>query len=275
MLLSAARRCALTSFGSLASSAVCRCARTASRPCHCPRLGARFVSGDRDPNGKLTPEDDEATSSTTTARQTDSTADASASCSGESGMTTQSNKSRHYMEINLFGPKDARAPFPGNVGISPVKYDRKRARPLPSIQQFRLIREHSNESSDQRVTTTIERQVLDYETISDRQTRVIEAVAFSRTIESELNVLFEPIRQHLDLRVFECPQLISGDLKQIFQAKGLDQLHLLMITINRLETGVPMPNDLQLKTREFIDQMCETLNNSGFWCDYIAPDESG
>lgn len=270
MILSAVRRCALpNSLGPLVCSTICRCAR----PCHCCRsVTIRFVSGDRDPNGKLTPDDDEGAATTTT---TTTKASSSAVPSKTGSEAEESgNRNRKYIEINLFGPKDARAPFPGNIGISPIKYDRQRPRLAPTIEQFRLIQQHNQEQS-KRLTTTIERQLFDYETIADRQNRVIEAVAFSRTMESELNLLYEPIRAHLDLRVFECPQLIAGDLKQIFQAKGLDQLSLLMITVNQLECEAPAPLNLQSKAREFIDRMCEMLNNSGFWCDYITPNESG
>lgn len=167
-------------------------------------------------------------------------------------------------EINLFGPRDPRTPFPGNVGTATLLYN------ASTPKNDHLGMDFLNPMSE-------EPDVITSETNSERHARVIDHVLYpNENCEEEKLIEAQEI---LECVAHSCPQLLCRDFQDLFPGRDLGK-NVTVITIcqktksDQKSWSPEMDDEREELMHHFVtlSQMIVTrLSEAGFWADYIDP----
>jgi hypothetical protein len=170
-------------------------------------------------------------------------------------------------EISLFGPKDYRAPLPGNVGLGPKLEVRKPEKKV-EIERGDVLA-----NSD----------ILTHELPLDRHVRIVEQVLYPAYEESQEDEMKEDqLRRSaeiLECVAHECPELMAKDFQELFPSRHLDR-NTTVITIcqrSKMDMASWSPemeqerDELMEHFMQLAQEFTNKLNEAGFWADYIDP----
>lgn len=175
-----------------------------------------------------------------------------------------SRKKCQEREICLFGPKDVRAPLPGNIGVITST--------LFENNDKLMISSNSNKK---------ECDIFSTELPFDRYKSVLSqflSTEDSETTNRQLNI-FLPT-DVLECVVQECPKLLCKDFADLFPGRDIDKEKLTVITLCQ-KTKQDMSawsEEVELEREELIgyfikaaEDICAKLNDVGYWADFIDP----
>ena len=177
----------------------------------------------------------------------------------------QTSVNTHDREISLFGPMDARAPLPGNIGVA--------------------------ETNNRQVIVEVDKNFIS--TTEDVIEQINDESSFSKqykAVEQFVNPEFEnPLNQTMSLQqlecvAHECPELLLKDFKELFPTscffrpeltKKLTVITICQKTENDMRAWTGQVDE---EREELMDQfvvaakqICKYLTDSGFWADFIDP----
>ena len=185
------------------------------------------------------------------------------------------NSKSQFISIEIFGPKDARLPLPGNVGFAPDKFatkSKKMRKTKRSVEkEFKLITDHNPQSSDC-LTTTIEYNLNNYETNEDRQNRIVENVAYNQKDDLSLERNQNKFKTLFFVKVYSSTQFLLNDIKQIFPKECLFEKDFIIISV--YQNPFSKITDVNIK-EEFVNLatgISESLNKIGCWTNFLVPD---
>lgn len=183
-------------------------------------------------------------------------------------------------EISLLGPKDARAPLPGNVGLFPFvpPLNKGVSRKPVELSLEAKVRRNSNRDTD----------VLTGELASDRHLRVMEHVLYPNQYDDATDAVTEEeemVRMRLSSQerfecvAFECPELLCRDFQDLFPKRNLGK-ELTVLTVTQktrqdMSAWSPdMESEREIIIEQFIDlaqALVQRLNAAGYWADFLDP----
>jgi hypothetical protein len=182
------------------------------------------------------------------------------------------NEDRHEIktsnrEINLFGPKDSRAPLNGDIGLGFTLNDQN------SIQFYEI---------------KPKTQLIDFNSFEDKSLKQYSVIKqflnpnFDK--ESETNLLKSMSSPVLQCIAHECPILLIRDFQDLFPTssskrpdltKGLTVITLCQKTVNDMSAWTPQVDHEREELMEHFvsvaQNICDYLMNKGFWADFIDP----
>lgn len=148
----------------------------------------------------------------------------------------------------------------------------KSTEPKPTIEkEFKLITDHNPASSDC-LTTTIEYNLNSYETLEDRQNRVVENAIYNHKDDLSLERNQEKFKNLFFVKVFSSTQFLLSDIKQIFPKECLFEKDFVIISVYK--NPFSKIADVSLK-EEFValaNSISDTLNKVGCWTNFLEPD---
>jgi hypothetical protein len=182
------------------------------------------------------------------------------------------NEERHKIktnnrEINLFGPKDIRAPLNGDIGLGFTLNDQ-------NLTQFYEIKPKI--------------ESIDLNSLEDKSLKQYSVIKqfFSPNLdkESETNLLKSMSSPILQCIAHECPILLIRDFQDLFPIssskspdllKGLTVITLCQKTVNDMSAWTPqVDHEREELMGHFVSvakNICDYLTNKGFWADFIDP----
>ncbi|XP_048754068.2 cobalamin trafficking protein CblD-like [Ostrea edulis] len=163
--------------------------------------------------------------------------------------------------LGVFGPGDKRFPLPGKIGVNVNKVA---ARPSPLTQSTspqELFETHLPDERHSAVVEQVVNQMEEYEEefLSEADTNPMEM----------LECVAQP-----------CPQTLRRDVQELFPSRDLSKHTLTVITISHRTShdmsgwSHEVEEEREMLLAAFIkgaSDICEALNNSGFWADFIDP----
>ena len=166
-------------------------------------------------------------------------------------------------EISLFGPKDPRTPFPGNVGMERALYPEEDTAPELSTDFLNPLYEDPD--------------VITSELNVERQSRIADQFVFPpyngdlSDMESKLmrtNDIFECVS-------YPCPDLLAADVRELFPG-GIFQPRVSVITISLRKTLSDSEDELMreeiMENFVFLAQlMVNKLQEHGYYADFMDP----
>ncbi|KAI1278036.1 Cobalamin trafficking protein CblD [Halotydeus destructor] len=174
-------------------------------------------------------------------------------------------------EISLFGPKDLRAPLPGNLGLFPQSYRLDTSsRHVIDDNQFDRVSFNPFDNSD----------VLSYELLADRQVRIIDQILYPQYEEMEQDD--EDKRRPnevLECFAHQCPELLTKDFQELFPARKLGK-NVTVVTISqKCKSDMSVwSQEMELEREELMEhfiQMAKDIvgrfNDAGYWADFVDP----
>lgn len=162
-------------------------------------------------------------------------------------------------EIFLFGPKDLRAPLPGNVGVVPLDFGTKPVQPV------------APKTCD----------VLSRETSRERHHNIL--AQFLSPPEELLNEAFSGVPgppNVLECTAQDCPDLMKKDFQDLFPGRDIRNDSLTVITLtHKTENDMTCwSEDVEIEREELTGQfvfkaqkICKALQEAGYWADFIDP----
>lgn len=180
----------------------------------------------------------------------------------ESGYTAILRKSDR--EISLFGPKDPRTPFPGNVGMESAMYPEEEEA-LPELNTDFLNPLYEDPD------------VITSELNVERQSRIADQFVFppyagdlsdSESKLTRTNEIFECVS-------YPCPDLLAADVRELFPGRNFGS-RVSVITISLRDT--PSQSEEGLMREEVMDNfvflaqlIVNKLHEQGYNADFIDP----
>lgn len=174
------------------------------------------------------------------------------------------------VEINLFGPKDSRAPLPGNIGIASFDH---------TVRTNLVVSDSKTMSSKEAL------EMICLNDIESRQQKVIDQIEGMHDNDNDDESSSNPIVSHsLECVAHNCPQLMIKDFCQLFPVTSYTRPDLLnnltVVTLcQKTENDMSEWNQLVDSEREqmiraFISIakcICDYLKKVGYWADFIDP----
>lgn len=180
---------------------------------------------------------------------------------------TEENKGHSRLietDIQILGPKDSRAPLPGDLGVGQAYLcpDNFYKSVLP--MQMR--------------PSKIKCDILDVDTADDRQKYVLNQWLFELERSNSILPLAADV---LEVAAQDCPQLVKKDLADLFPQRNLfDEANVTVITVSHktdndmsswsLETEVERDKLTELFVG-VAQEMCAAFMEVGYWADFIDP----
>lgn len=218
---------------------------------------------------------------------------------GQSDATTTSNSNSFGLvppaidrEISLFGPRDLRAPLPGNVGLFP-ELRRERVtctQDLDSINQqsssgdhFFVTRGQEGQDKGQRRNARPGQcDLLSAELNADRQARILDQLLYPTVYEeTEEDNSFDkmPAKDILECVAHECPELLCKDFQELFPGRNLGRRTTVITVCQKSKSDMSAWSpDMELEREEMMEHFMEMassvsqkLNEAGYWADYVDP----
>lgn len=164
-------------------------------------------------------------------------------------------------EISLLGPKDYRAPLPGNVGLSTYGTQ-------PVIDKERVIEVFGLQEPSKVLTScelSTERQLR----VWDQACDLVDSEAVGMPVNNDL----------LECVAHKCPDLMSRDFQELFPNRSSSQA-LTVITVSQktshdMKAWTPeMEEEREELTENFVNlaqKLRQKLNEAGYWADFIDP----
>ncbi|XP_064455890.1 cobalamin trafficking protein CblD-like [Ornithodoros turicata] len=162
-------------------------------------------------------------------------------------------------EIFLFGPKDLRVPLPGNVGIVPLDFGKDSETPVI----FKAC------------------DVLTRETKDERHHNIL--AQFLHPPEELIDEAFPSVPNPpsvLECAAQDCPDLLKKDFQDLFPSQNIENDALTVITLTHKtendmnywsEDGDIERDQLNAQFVVKARMICSTLQDSGYWADFIDP----
>ncbi|XP_067135984.1 cobalamin trafficking protein CblD isoform X1 [Centruroides vittatus] len=176
-----------------------------------------------------------------------------------------SRKKYQEREICLFGPKDMRAPLPGNIGVITSSL-------FENNDQFMISSNSSKKECD------IFTKELPFDRYKNVITQFFSSEGSETTDDRQLTI-FSP-SDVLECVVQECPRLLCRDFADLFPGREIEKEKLTVITLCQ-KTRHDMSTwseEIELEREELIgyfikaaEDICAKLNEVGYWADFIDP----
>lgn len=170
---------------------------------------------------------------------------------------------RNDREISLFGPKDPRTPFPGNVGLESAMYPEEE--PLPELNTDFLNPLYEDPD------------VITSELNMERQSRIADQFVFP-PFAGELNDTESKLMRANDL--FDCishpcPDLLAADVRELFPGRNFGP-RVSVITISLREpqsdSGDALMREEIMENFVFLAQfVVNKLLDHGYCADFVDP----
>lgn len=162
-------------------------------------------------------------------------------------------------EINLFGPRDPRAPLPGNIGFETVLIKSQPLTPLkrnflnPGLEDPDVVTSEMNEERHVRIAAQLHEE--------DEENQVSYAA------------------QMLSLKAYTCPDLLAGDLKYIVPANTAIGSRTTVIMFRRREfledeLGYINSNELRSSFFTLAKAIVTRLQVGGYWARVVDPNDT-
>uniref|UniRef100_A0A0P5X744 Methylmalonic aciduria and homocystinuria type D protein, mitochondrial n=1 Tax=Daphnia magna TaxID=35525 RepID=A0A0P5X744_9CRUS len=170
--------------------------------------------------------------------------------------------------LGLLGPKDLRMPLPGNVGFS-----HRLSLHLPSV----TLQSRKNTLQDTELLSSLTNYERQYQVV--KQSTQEEDELNSTEIEEFLLDLPQS-SEVLECVAQECPKLVRKDFADLFPSRDVSFGPLTVVTLaQKTKSDMSEWSEVVEYEREelvacFVDaakEICEQLQNSGYWSDFIDP----
>lgn len=174
-------------------------------------------------------------------------------------------------EISLFGPKDHRAPLPGNVGLFPQQNNKSNQ---PQTQTLAA----DCFTTVSRTRPVPEGDVVHCELNVDRQVRILDQLLYPAQFEEESEDKMKS-QDVLECVAHECPDLLCRDFQELFPGRTLGRQTTVITVCQKTKTNMnAWSPDMEIEREELMEHFMEMaqsvttkLNAAGYWADYVDP----